>query len=104
MRTIANPAPYNTWYHAPRGACIAEIEFSPRMSLLCPAAGIMLLGAGCGNYLRRRIHSCNVFQSDTDLGIGRQRHALAVPDAAFDGLHAVGVRTFTVRDTGIADA
>jgi hypothetical protein len=31
---------------------------------------------------------------DTDLGVGRQRHALAVPDAAFDGLHIVRIRFF----------
>jgi hypothetical protein len=41
MRTIANPAAYDTWYHTPRGACIAETEFSLLMPLLCPVAGAM---------------------------------------------------------------
>ena len=48
MQGGTDPAAYEAWYHAPRGAWIGDREFSLLTSLLHPQPGASLLDVGCG--------------------------------------------------------
>jgi len=64
-----NPAEYEAWYHAPRGAWISNTEFSLMQSLLRPAPGARLLDVGCGTgWFSRRFagHGLQVTGIDPD--------------------------------------
>jgi SAM-dependent methyltransferase len=105
---IADPAAYDAWYHTPRGAWIADTEFSLLMSLLRPAPGASLLDVGCGTgYFSRRFAAAGLRVTGIDpdkaaIGFAReQASAIAIsylagtandlpfPDQAFDYCTAI---------------
>ena len=72
------PAEYEAWYHTPRGAWVAEREFTLLMQLLRPRPGQSLLdaGSGTGQFSRRfRQAGLEVTGIDPDAAmLGYARH------------------------------
>lgn len=118
MTTITDPAAYDAWYHTPRGAWIAETEFSLLLSLLHPATNATLLDVGCGTgHFSRRfaavgLHVTGIDPDRVAIDFARRQDAGAVsylvgsakalpfPDQTFDYAVAITSLCFIADPAG----
>ena len=113
MKSIIDPAAYESWYHTPRGQWVADQEFSLMQHLLMAGEGTTLLDIGCGTgyfscrFARRGLSVTGIDPDPAMLKFARTKGEdvrylqgsaleLPFPDYAFD--YTVAVTSFCFID------